>query len=192
MARPEPKQTVSSRAGSAAAWASAVMRLLPPRREPIDGEQGDQRVLRPRCPGRRRPAGAPISLRSRPAAVTHSRSWDGGRTRPGSARADPPRPAYRYNPAMADDRRVIVDLAWPAASRSRAQHSMSARRTANRLSWGRWHQAPQQLLRPSAARRHPGSRPIISPGRPIRRVRLASVHGRWPRWPAFAGPRLEA
>src|SRR5436190_11527786 len=43
-------------------------------------------------------------------------------------------------PATVHSRRVIVARARPWASRSRAKHSMSARRAWNRRNWRRWHQ----------------------------------------------------
>ncbi len=41
---------------------------------------------------------------------------------------------------MVDSRRVMVARARPRASRSRAKHSMSARRALNRRTWCCWHQ----------------------------------------------------
>jgi hypothetical protein len=53
--------------------------------------------------------------------------------------------AYRYSLAMVISRLVMVARARPAASRSRAKNSMSARRPANRRSWWRWHRGARRF-----------------------------------------------
>jgi hypothetical protein len=62
------------------------------------------------------------------------------------ARTSLDRHATLHRRRLLHSRRVMVARARPRASRSRAKHSISARRAANRRSWCCWHQDAGFLL----------------------------------------------
>ncbi len=129
-ATPHPTPGTAIREGASD---NGKRRLTALRRRAGDAE----RAIRPAGPGTApRP---PLAVANDHQAM--NQTFRGARVRAKIVPAGLVPAAYRQNPAKVDSRRVTVAGARPQVSRSRATHSMPARRAWNRPGWRTWHQA---------------------------------------------------